>query len=75
MANAKLHTSHTYQYQTFVFDGQTVFQNISLQYNASPGHSVAPQINVQHQMDGTSSTPRTGLGNSESLDYYRVISW
>lgn len=73
---------HTYQYQTFMYDGKVIFHNLGLQYNASPGH-VDPAtgtpypalLNVQHQIDATSTTPRTGPGITEYFSDYSLITW
>ena len=70
-------TPPTYAYQTLIVDGVTIFQNINFGHSGSvTGYNLtANQINVQHQIDGLGTTPRSLPGNKIYYDRYNLTVW
>lgn len=65
-------STQSYAYQTFVFDGTTVFQNLGKTYSALNLHSTATDTNIEQQIDNDSSTNPT---NSVYYDNYNLWIW
>jgi len=66
-------TAHTYTYETFVFDGVTVFQNLGTTYEASPLHG-SKALNIEQQIDnggGTNPVPN----NTNYYDRINLWAW
>lgn len=60
----------SYTYQTFVWDGQTVFQNYGENYTA--GSQTGNMLNVEQQIDNTSTS---GANNTAYYDDYVLSVW
>ncbi|PYP92671.1 MAG: hypothetical protein DMG65_03190 [Candidatus Angelobacter sp. Gp1-AA117] len=65
-------STQSYTYQTFVFDGTTVFQNLGKTYSALNLHNTATNTNIEQQIDNDSSTNPT---NSVYYDKYNLWIW
>jgi hypothetical protein len=60
-----------YTYNTFVFDGATVFKNLGWSYNAGTG-SYTPTLNVEQQIDNFDSQ---NVSNTVYYDNYYLWVW
>ncbi len=64
-------TNHTQTYETFVFDGKTVFQNLGILYGAVAKSSSA-FVNIQGQIDNGGQANPT---NTSYYDNYNLWVW
>jgi hypothetical protein len=65
-------STQSYTYQTFVFDGTTVFQNLGQTYQALNLHNSDTNTNIEQQIDNDGSTNPT---NSVFYDKYNLWIW
>lgn len=67
-------SNHTYAYQTFVYDGTTIFQNLGQSYNAllCPNNSCSTAtVNIEQQIDNDGNNPT----NTVYYDNYNLWVW
>jgi hypothetical protein len=63
-------STQSYAYQTFVFDGATIFQNLNKSYNALSVGGTAT-VNIEQQIDNDGNNPT----NSAYYDKYNLWVW
>jgi hypothetical protein len=66
-------TAHTYTYETFIFDGVTVFQDLGTTYEASPLQG-SKALNIEQQIDNGGETNPVP-NNTNYYDRINLWAW